>query len=68
MKKRPSFYPNGEIIDYKLPQTFQKSKSRAACGNCAWFSNRRSYCFTFNSMGVKDNYICHKWKLRTFVR
>jgi len=28
IKKRSNFYPSGEIIDYKLPQSFQKTTSK----------------------------------------
>ena len=55
IKKRSNFYPSGEIIDYKLPQSFQKTTSKAACGNCYLFSNRRNYCGKFNAFGIKDN-------------
>ena len=66
--KRPNFYPNGEIIDYRLPQTFQKTQTRSACGNCYLYSNRRSYCGKWNAPAVKENYICHAWRLRQFNR
>tara|TARA_R100001440_G_scaffold32152_1_gene50720 strand:+ start:528 stop:737 length:210 start_codon:yes stop_codon:yes gene_type:complete len=68
IKKRSNFYPSGEIIDYKLPQSFQKTTSKAACGNCYLFSNRRNYCGKWNALAVKDNYICHAWRLRQFQR
>ena len=28
IKKRSNFYPSGEIIDYKLPQSFQKQHQK----------------------------------------
>jgi hypothetical protein len=40
MHKRSNFYPNGEIIDYSLPQSFQKSLKAEACGNCGLYSNK----------------------------
>jgi len=55
IKKRSNFYPSGEIIDYKLPQSFQKTTSKADCGK-------------WNALAVKDNYICHSWRLRQFKR
>ena len=42
-QKRSNFYPNGEIIDYSLPQSFQKSLKAEACGNCGLYSNKRSF-------------------------
>ena len=56
------------MIDYRLPQTFQQSKNKSACGNCAWFSNRRGFCNIFKAFGVRDNYVCDKWRLRYFKR
>jgi len=68
IKKRSNFYPNGEIIDYRLPQTFQKTQTKSACSNCAWYSNRRLYCGKHNAPAVKENYICHLWRQRHFLR
>jgi hypothetical protein len=59
MLKRSNFYPNGEIIDFFLPQSFRKSLTKEACGNCGLYSNRRSFCGRWGSKGVKDNYVCH---------
>ena len=30
--KRSNFYPNGEMIDFRLPQDFRKSEGRGSCG------------------------------------
>ena len=68
MIKRQLFYNNGEMIDYRLPETFKLSKTKSACGNCAWFSNRRGFCNIYKSFGVRDNYVCDKWRLRRFNR
>jgi hypothetical protein len=38
MLKRSNFYPNGEVIDYSLPQSFRKSLTKEACGNCGLYS------------------------------
>jgi hypothetical protein len=38
MLKRSNFYPNGEIIDFFLPQSFRKSLTKEACGNCGLYS------------------------------
>jgi hypothetical protein len=51
--KRPNFYPNGEVIDYSLPQSFHKSLKKEACGNCGLYSNRRSFCGRWGSKFVK---------------
>lgn len=67
-QKRSNFYPNGEIIDYSLPQSFQLAKSKEACGNCGLYSNRRSFCGRWGSKGVKDTYVCHEWRKRHFKR
>jgi len=67
-KKRSNFYPNGEIIDYSLPQSFELSKTKEACGNCGLYSNRRSFCGRFGSKAVKDTYVCKEWRVRFFKR
>ena len=54
MIKRQAFYSNGEMIDYRLPNSFVKSTTKQACGNCAMFSNRRGFCGIFKAFGVKD--------------
>lgn len=66
--KRSMFYPNGEIIHYTLPNSYQKTKSKHACGNCGLYSNRRQYCGKWNAPAVKEDYICHAWRLRFFAR
>ena len=66
--KRSNFYPNGEVIDYSLPQSFKKSLKKEACGNCGLYSNRRSFCGRWGSKAVKDTYICHEWRKRFFQR
>ena len=66
--KRSNFYPNGEIIDYSLPQSFKKSLTKEACGNCGLYSNRRSFCGRYGAKFVKDNYICNSWRKRFFQR
>ena len=67
-QKRSNFYPNGEIIDYSLPQSFQKSLKAEACGNCGLYSNKRLFCGRWGAKAVKDNYICHEWRKRFFKR
>ena len=67
-QKRSNFYSNGEIIDYSLPQSFELSKTKEACGNCGLYSNKRSFCGRWGSKGVKDTYTCHDWRKRFFKR
>ena len=66
--KRQMFYSNGEMIDYRLPQTFQQSKNKSACGNCGLYSNRHGFCGVYRTKGVKDTYVCNKWRQRHFKR
>ena len=68
MDKRSNFYPNGEMIDFSLPQSFQLSKTKEACGNCGLYSNKRSFCGRWNSKAFKDTYVCHEWRKRHFQR
>ena len=66
--KRSNFYPNGEMIDFRLPQDFRKSVGAEASGNCGQYSNKRSCCNVFKSFGVKDIYVCNQWRRRFFNR
>jgi hypothetical protein len=68
MLKRSNFYPNGEIIAHNLPQTFQKSLRKEACGNCGLYSNNRQFCGRWGAKFVRENYICHEWRKRFFKR
>ena len=67
-QKRSNFYPNGEIIDYSLPQSFRKSLSKEVCANCGLYSNRRSFCGRWGAKAVKETYTCHEWRKRFFKR
>ena len=66
--KRSNFYPNGEMIDFRLPQDFRKSVGAEACGNCGQYSNKRSFCNIYKSFRVKDIYVCNQWRRRFFNR
>ena len=57
MDKRSNFYPNGEMIDFRLPQDFRPSTGRGSCGNCGQYSNKRSFCNIYKSFGVKDIFV-----------
>ena len=65
---RSNFYPNGERIPANLPQDFRNSLGAEACGNCGQYSNRRSFCNIYRAFGVKDIYVCNKWRRRFFTR
>ena len=66
--KRSNFYPNGEMIDFRLPQDFRMSVGAEACGNCGQYSNKRSFCNNYKSFGVNDIYVCNQWRRRFFNR
>ena len=68
MNKRSNFYPNGEIIDFRLPQDFRLSPGRGSCGNCGQYSNKHAFCNIYKSFHVKDVYVCNKWRPRYFKR
>ena len=68
MQKRGNFYKDGSFIPFSLPQDFRPALGKEACGNCAWYSNARGWCNTYSTKGVKDNYICNKWRVRYFKR
>ena len=69
MDKRSNFYPNGEMIPYQMPQDFRPSQGRGSCGNCGMFSHRGGgFCGVWRSRGVKDTYVCNKWRERHFKR
>ena len=63
------FYPNGEFIPYQMPQDFRASKKgEGSCGSCGLYSNKHGFCGVFKSRGVKDTYVCSKWRRRFFKR
>ena len=66
--KRSNFYPNGAMIDFRLPQDFRKSVGAEACGNCGQYSNKRSFCNVFKSFVVNYIYVCNQWLRRFFNR
>tara|TARA_R110001592_G_scaffold278653_1_gene545943 strand:- start:51 stop:260 length:210 start_codon:yes stop_codon:yes gene_type:complete len=67
-KKRSNFYSNGEFIPYQMPQDFRKSTGRGSCGSCGLFSRPRNFCGLYKTQGVKDIYVCNKWRPRHFKR
>ena len=58
---RSNFYPNGHFVPYQLPQSYERSKTKQACGNCGLYSNRRSFCGKWRTDHVRDIYTCHEW-------
>jgi len=67
--KRSNFYPNGEFIPYQMPQDFRQAKrGEGSCGNCGMFSQRNYFCGIYRTRGVKDTYVCNKWRPRHFKR
>ena len=50
MNKRSNFYPNGEIIDFRIPQDFRPSSGRGSCGNCGQYSNKHAFCNVYKSL------------------
>jgi len=68
MNKRSTFYPDGKMIPIRMPNHFEKSTTKSACGNCGMYSNRRSFCGVWKTDQVKDNYICLSWRERFFLR
>ena len=64
--KRSNFYPNGEFIPHKMPQDFRPAnRGQGSCGSCGLFSRRHGFCFMYKTIGVKDTYVCSKWRPRT---
>ena len=43
-QKRSNFYPNGEMIDFRLPQDFRQSQGRGSCG-------------TVGNIVIKDHFV-----------
>ena len=68
MLKRPMFYPNGEFIPYQMPQDYRPSTGRGSCGGCGLYSNKHGFCGVYRTRGVKDTYVCNKWRPRHFKR
>ena len=66
--KRSNFYPNGEFIPYQMPQDFRQALGKEACGNCGMYSLPRNFCGVYRTKGVKDNFVCNKWRKRHFKR
>ena len=68
MNKRSSFYPNGEFIPYQMPQDYRPATREGSCGNCGLYSNKHGFCGVYRTRGVKDTYVCNKWRPRHFKR
>ena len=66
--KRSMFYSNGEFIPYQMPQDYRPSQNRGSCGNCGVFSQKHMFCGIFRTKGVRDTYVCNKWRPRRIKR
>ena len=63
--KRSNFYPNGEFIPYQMPQDFRlATRGKGSCGSCGLYSRPRNFCGIYKTQGVKDIYVCNKWRPR----
>ena len=51
-----------------MPQDFKQALGKEACGNCGMYSLPRNFCGVYRTKGVKDNFICNKWRKRHFKR
>ena len=51
-----------------MPQDFRPSQGRGSCGNCGLYSQRHNFCGVYRTKGVKDTYVCNKWRKRHFKR
>ncbi len=63
--KRSNFYPNGEFIPHRMPQDFRPSQGKYSCGSCGVYSRKHGFCYIFRQRGVRDTYVCNKWRPRT---
>jgi len=67
-KKRSNFYTNGEFVPYQMPQDFRPATREGSCGNCGLYSQKHNFCGVYKTRGVKDTYVCNKWRKRHFKR
>ena len=59
-----------------LPWCLFKELRRKALGNinnihaqeCGLYSNKHGFCGVYRTKGVKDTYVCNKWRKRHFKR
>ena len=65
---RKNFYPNGLAIPYQMPESYMRSITKEACGNCGLYSNKREFCGKWRTPFVRDSYTCHEWRPRHFKR
>jgi hypothetical protein len=68
MLKRGNFYKDGTFIPYQMPQDYRPSSGRGSCGNCGMFSQKNMFCGIYKTQGVRDTYVCNKWRKRYFKR
>tara|TARA_S200002703_G_scaffold154916_1_gene158440 strand:- start:14451 stop:16628 length:2178 start_codon:yes stop_codon:yes gene_type:complete len=53
-------YPDGTLIDPKLPDAYRLGNDEKNCGNCAYYQN--GICTVWNNAKVRPEYLCAKWE------
>jgi hypothetical protein len=66
--KRSMFYPNGEFIPYQMPQDYRPSTGRGSMWKLWTVSQKHMFCGIFRTKGVRDTYVCNKWRPRRIKR
>ena len=56
--------------DVKKFKVFVRNRrtGRGSCGNCGLFSQKHMFCGVYRTKGVKDTYVCNKWRPRYIKR
>lgn len=56
------YYSNGEVIPYKLPQTYVLSAvPEQSCETCGYRNSTNNYCSRWDAV-VRPEYTCSEWK------
>jgi len=53
-------YPDGTLINKKLPSAYAVGNTKENCANCGAFVPGTKYCKTWDAK-VRPNYWCKKW-------
>jgi len=53
-------YPDGTLINKKLPPAYDVGNSKENCANCGAYVPGTKYCKVWDAK-VKPNYWCKKW-------
>ena len=67
-KKDLTFIQTEHLFLTKCQMILEKHKAKKLVGIVGFFSNRRGFCGRFQTIGIKDNYICGQWRQRYFKR